>query len=120
MQASEKPRNPRPDTDDKLWDSRKRGGRYFTNLALSDTRDRKASRVVTHNDAKDNFDRLKTKRTDNRLVPLGLTPTLGDYVQVHTQRLAVSGKRAATVEKETANLNARTTGDSARKTWLAN
>ena len=34
------------------------------------------------------------------LRPLGLTPTLVDYIGVYTQQLEVSGKRAATVEKE--------------------
>jgi hypothetical protein len=35
---------------------------------------------------------------------LGLTPTLADYIEVHAERLAVSGKRPSSVQKETAYL----------------
>ena len=77
-----KPRNSRPDTCAKVLDSRQRrvrglwqrNGRFFANLTVA----------------------------DDRLRPLGLTPLLADYITVHTQALAVSGKRASSVQKETA------------------
>ena len=53
-------------------------------------------------EAKADYARLTTERADDRLRPLGLTPLLADYIAVHTQALAVSGKRASSVQKETA------------------
>ena len=110
-----KPRNSRPDTCAKVLDSRKRrvrglwqrNGRFFANLTVADDLGRKNSRMVPLNgasldEAKADYARLTTERADDRLRPLGLTPLLADYITVHTQALAVSGKRASSVQKETA------------------
>src|SRR5437016_4583321 len=115
MQAIETHRNARADTYRKVLDSRKRRvrgmwqrqGRYFANLTVADDLGRKTARMVplngaTLDEAKADYARLQTERADDRLRPLGLTPTLADYIEVHTQRLAVSGKRPSSVQKETA------------------
>jgi len=117
MQAIETHRNTRPDTYRKVLDSRKRRirgmwqrqGRYFANLTIADDLGRKTARMIplngaTLDEAKADYARLQTERADDRLRPLGLTPTLADYIDVHTQRLAVSGKRTSSVQKETAYL----------------
>ena len=117
MQAIEKPRKPNTDTYIKVFDSRKRrvrglwqrNGRFFANLTVADDLGRKTSRMVplsgaTLDEAKADYARLTTERADDRLRPLGLTPLLADYIEVHLQALAVSGKRASSVQKETAYL----------------
>jgi integrase len=117
MQATAKPSKPHRDTYLKVVDSRKRRvrglwqrkGRFFANLTLADDLGRKTARMVplngaTLDEAKADYARLQTERADDRLRPLGLTPTLADYIVVHTQRLKVSGKRASSVEKETGYL----------------
>jgi integrase len=113
MQATATPRKPRPNPYRKVLDSRKRrvrgvwkrNGHFYANLTVADDLGRKTSRWVllagaTLDDAKADYSRLVTERADDRLRPLGLTPTLGDYIGVYTQQLEVSGKRVATVEKE--------------------
>jgi integrase len=117
MQATATPRKPRRDSYRKVLDSRKRrvrglwqrNGHFYANLTVADDLGRKTSRFVplagaTLDDAKGDYARLLTERDDDRLRPLGLTPTLADYIGVYTQQLEVSGKRAATVEKEKAYL----------------
>jgi integrase len=118
MQANASLRKPGADTYRKVYDSRRRRvrgmwqrhGRFFANLTVADDLGRKSSRMVplngaTFEEAKDDHRRLMVERDDDRLRPLGLTPTLADYLTAHTQRLALSGKRPASVEKETAYLN---------------
>ncbi len=113
MQAGATSRKPRSDTYRKVFDSRarrvrglwKRNERFFANLTISDDLGRRTTRMVpltakTLDEAKADYARLQTERADDRLRPLGLTPAFADYVKIHTQRLAVSGKRASSVEKE--------------------
>jgi hypothetical protein len=74
----------------------------YANLTVADDLGRKTSRWVllaaaTLDDAKADYARLVTERADDRLRPLGLTPTLADYIVVYTKQLEVSGKRTATV-----------------------
>jgi len=87
-----------------------RNGRYFGNVTVTDDLGKKTSRMVPMNGAaldgaRDDYRRLLVEREDDRLRPLGLTPTVRDYVSVYTQQLAVSAKRASTVQKETAYLD---------------
>ena len=116
VQAAERPRKPR-DTYSQVFDSRKRrvrgmwlrNGRFFGNVTVADDLGRKTSRFVpltgvTLDEARDDYRRLLVEREDDRLRPLGLTPTVRDYVSVYAQQLAVSGKRSSTVQKETAYL----------------
>ena len=117
MQAAATPRKPRPNPYRKVLDSRKRrvrgmwqrNGTFYANLTVSDDLGRKTSRWVpltggTLDEVKADYARLVTERADDRLRPLGLTPTLADYIGVYTQQLDVSGKRAATIGKEKAYL----------------
>ena len=110
IQATATPRKPRPNPYRKVLDSRKRrvrgvwqrNGHYYANLTVADDLGRKTSRWVllagaTLDDAKADYARLVTERADDRLRPLGLTPTLADYIVVYTKQLEVSGKRTATV-----------------------
>lgn len=113
MQATATPRKPRSDSYRKVLDSRKRrvrgvwqrNGHYYANLTVADDLGRKTSRWVplggvTLDEAKADYARLVTERADDRLRPLGLTPTLTDYIGVYTKQLEVSGKRSGTVAKE--------------------
>lgn len=113
MQATATPRKLRSNPYRKVLDSRKRrvrglwqrNGHFYANLTVSDDLGRKTSRWVllagaALDEVKADYARLVTERADDRLRPLGLTPTLGDYIGVYTKQLEVSGKRAATVEKE--------------------
>lgn len=80
------PRKPPASVYQKVFDSRKRrvrglwqrNGKYFANLTVADDLGRKSSRWVplagtSFTDAKADYDRLR---------PLGLTPTLRDYITV--------------------------------------
>ncbi len=85
-----------------MW---QRNGRFYANLTVADDLGRKSSQWVpltgaTFDEAKADYARLITERADNRLRPLGLTPTLADYKTVYEKQLAVSGKRPATIAKE--------------------
>ena len=86
-----------------------RHGRFFGNVTGTDDLGKKTSRVVplksgTLDEARDDYRRLLVEREDDRLRPLGLAPTLRDCFSVYTQQLAVSGKRASSVQKETSYL----------------
>src|SRR5436190_1419391 len=113
MQATATPRKPRPDSYRQVFDSRKRrvrgiwqrNDRYYGNLTVADDMGRKSSRWVpltgrTLDEAKADYARLVTERADDRLRPLGMTPTLAAYQITYEKQLAGSGKRAATVNKE--------------------
>jgi integrase len=98
----------------KVFDARKRrirglwqrNGRFFANLTVADDLGHKTSQWVplagaSVAEAKADYDRLRVERADDRLRPLGLTPTLRDYIQdTYQQQLAASGKRASSIEKE--------------------
>ncbi len=102
----------------KVFDSRKRrvrgmwlrNGQYFANLAVADDLGRKTSRWVplvgtTFTEAKADYDRLRVEREDDRLRPLGLSPTLQDYLdQVYTRQAEASGKRDSSIAKEASYL----------------
>jgi hypothetical protein len=67
---------------------------------------RKTARIVslngaTFDEAKADYARLQTERAADRLRPLGLTPTLTDYLEVHTQRMVVSGTNGQTAYQVT-------------------
>jgi integrase len=115
MQASATSRSSRGDTYAKVFDSRKRRvrglwlrhGRYFANVTVTDDLGRKSSRMVpldaaSLDQAKADYARLLTERADDRLRPLGLTPTFRDYQASYGDQLRASGKRASTVQKELA------------------
>jgi integrase len=117
MQASATSRKPRPDSYRKVLDSRKRRVRglwkrndtFYANFTVSDDLGRKSRQRVrlagaTLDEAKADYARLLTERADDRLRPLGLTPTLADYTEDYTRQLDASGKRSATVQKEKAYL----------------
>jgi len=112
------PRKPPASIYQKVFDSRKRrvrglwqrNGKYFANLTVADDLGRKNSRWVplagtSFTDAKEDYDRLRVERVDDRLRPMGLTPTLRDYITVsYTPQAAASGKRASSLEKEASYL----------------
>ena len=114
MQATASSSKPSASVYQKVFDSRKRrvrglwlrNGKYFANLTVADDLGRKSSRWVplagcSFTDAKEDYDRLRVERVDDRLRPLGLTPTLCDYINdSHKPQLAASGKRASSIEKE--------------------
>jgi hypothetical protein len=117
MRAAAMSRKPRPDTCHKVFDSGGRRGhglwqrnkRFFAILTVSNDLGRKTTCLVPPNattldEAKADYARLHTERADDRLRPLGMVPTFADYVEIHTQHLVVSGKRASSVEKEIACL----------------
>ena len=105
----------------KVFDSRKRrvrglwlrNGKYFANLTVAEDLGRKSSRWVELNgsafaEAKADYDRLHVERADDRLRPMGLTPTLRDYItDSYKAQLATSGKRKSTIEKEKSYLKRR-------------
>lgn len=90
-----------------LW---QRSGKFYANLTVTDDLGNKSSRWVplegaTLTEAKADYDRLKVERADDRVRPLGLTPTLRKYIEDHyLSQLNASGKRASTIEKETGYL----------------
>ena len=114
MQATASPSKPPASVYQKVFDSRKRrvrglwlrNGKYFANLTVADDLGRKSSRWVplegnSFTDAKADYDRLRVERADDRVRPLGLTPTLRDYIdEAYKPQLAVSGKRASSIAKE--------------------
>ena len=114
MQAPASPSKRRPNSYQKVFDSRKRrvrglwqrNGRFFVNPTVSDDLGRKTSRWVplsgtTLTDVKDDYDRLKVERGDDRIRPLGLSPTVRDYIEdSYNKQAAASGKRASSVKKE--------------------
>ena len=117
MQASATSRKPRADSYRKVLDSRKRRVRglwkrndtFYANFTVADDLGRKSRQMVrlagaSLDEAKADYARLLTERADDRLRPLGLTPTLTDYIAVYEQQLDVSSKRATTIEKEKAYL----------------
>lgn len=78
----------------KVYDSRKRrvrglwqrNDRFFANFTASDDLGVKSSRWVplagiTLTEAKEDYDRLRVERAADRVRPLGLTPTVRDYVE---------------------------------------
>ena len=118
MQTEAKHRSPRADSCRKVPYSRnrrmrglwQRNGHYYANLIVAPDLGSKTSRFVplkpaTLDEAKADYDRLLTERDDDRLRPLGLTPTVADCIVVYTWQLKVSGKRATTAEKEKSYLN---------------
>ena len=118
MQTEAKHRSPRADSCRKVPYSRnrrmrglwQRNGHYYANLTVAADLGSKTSRFVslkpaTLDEAKADYDRLLTERDDDRLRPLGLTPTVADCIVVYTWQLEVSGKRATTAEKEKSYLN---------------
>jgi hypothetical protein len=118
MNGPATPRNPPASVYQKVFDSRKRrvrglwqrNGACFANLTLTDDLGRKTSRWVklagaSFTEAKDDYDRLRVERQDDRLRPLGLSPTLRDYIiDSYRPQSATSGKRASSLEKETSYL----------------
>lgn len=114
VQPVETPRKRTRDTYRKVFDTRKRrvrglwqrNGRFFANITVADDLGRKKSQFAplnggTLDEAKVDYARLQTERADNRLRPLGLTPTLSDYLRKsYLPALAASGKRPASVAKE--------------------
>lgn len=104
----------RLDCYQKVYDSRKRrvrgmwqrNAQFYANLTVTDDLGCKSSRWVplagvSFTEAKADYDRLKTERADDRLRPLGLTPTFRDYVEkTYKPQLDASGKRLSSIEKE--------------------
>jgi integrase len=98
----------------KVYDSRKRRVRgiwqrndhFYANFTVTDDLGGKSSQWVplegaTLTEAKADYDRLKTERADDRVRPLGLTPTFRDYIEkTYYQQLDASGKRASSIQKE--------------------
>jgi len=86
-----------------LWH---RNGKFFANLTVAADLGRKSSRWVplagaSFTAAKADYDRLRVERADDRLRPVGLTPTLRDFIRdVYQPQLAVSGNRDSSVAKE--------------------
>jgi hypothetical protein len=79
-----------------LW---QRSGKFYANLTVTDDLGNKSSRWVplegaTLTEAKADYDRLKVERADDRVRPLGLTPTLRKYIEDHYLfQLNASGNR---------------------------
>jgi integrase len=104
----------RPDNYQKVYDSRKRrmrglwqrNGAFYANLTVTDDLGTKSARWVplagtTLTEAKADYDRLKVERSDDRVRPLGLTPTVRDYAEkTYFLQLDASGKRDSSIEKE--------------------
>jgi integrase len=113
----------RLDCYQKVYDSRKRrmrglwqrNERYYANLTVTDDLGVKSSRWVplevpldgsSLTEAKADYDRLKVERADDRLRPLGLTPTVRDYIQKsYIPQLDASGKRSSSIQKDKSYLN---------------
>jgi integrase len=114
MQAIEMPRKRTRDTYRKVFDTRKRrvrglwqrNGRFFANITVADDLGRKKSQFVplsaaTLEEARADYARVLTERSDNRLRPLGMVPTFAEYLhKAYLPALSASGKRPASVVKE--------------------
>jgi len=136
MQAPAKPRKPASNGYTKVFDCRKRRvrgrwrchGRFFANLTVADDLGKKTSRWVPLNSgtltkAIEDYRRLLVERDDDRLRPLGLTPTLADYIDlaaldahVTQQRLA----RHATADDSSAQSELTEPTDAKRRHSYAN
>lgn len=102
------------DTYRRVFDSRKRrvrglwrrNERYFANVTVSDDTGRKQQKMVplgaaTLDQAKADYARLLTERADNRLRPLGMVPTVAEYLeQRFVPALEASGKRPNSIAKD--------------------
>jgi integrase len=102
------------DTYTKVFDSRKRrlrglwqrNGRFFANLTVTNDLGAKTSRFVplsgaSPSEAMDDYRKLQVERNEDRLRPLGQTPTVSDYITAsYTPQLRASGKRDTTIYKE--------------------
>ncbi|MGC1376794.1 MAG: site-specific integrase [Anaerolineales bacterium] len=95
MQASAKLRNSASHRYHRVLDSRKRrvrglwqrNGRFFANLSIADDLGRKTPKWVpldgaTLTEVIADYRKLLVERQDDRLRPLGLTPTLADYLNI--------------------------------------
>ena len=108
------PRKPPTSIYQKVFASRKRrvrglwqrNGRFFANLTVADDLGRKTSKWVPLEgaslpEAKADYDRLRVERVDDRLRPMGLTPTLRAYIHdTYEAQLEASGKRKSSTDKE--------------------
>jgi len=108
MQGSASHRNPPASVYQKVFDSRKRrvrgrwqrNGKFFANLTVAADLGRKLSCWMppvgaSFTVAKADCVRWRVERADDWLRPMGLTPTLRDYIRdVYQPQLAVLGNRA--------------------------
>lgn len=114
MQAPETRRSRQSDTYSKVFDHRKRRvrglwsrhGRYFANITVGDDMGHKKQRFVPLNassleEAREDQSRLVTERADFQLRPMGMSPTMEEYLHnSYLPSLRASGKRPASIEKE--------------------
>jgi integrase len=106
MQANATPRKSASNRYHKVFDSRKRrvrgiwrrNGRFFANVSVSDDLGRKAPKWVplqgdTLTTAITDYRKLLVEREDDRLRPLGLTPTLADYLNIPALETKITRQR---------------------------
>ena len=106
MQANERPRKPASNSYHKVLDSRKRrvrgvwqrNARFFANISVADDLGRKTAKWVplegaTLTEVIADYRKLLVEREDDRLRPLGLTPTLADYVNIPALETEITRQR---------------------------
>lgn len=117
--AAHLPPSPKPgrrpaDRYQRVFDSRRRrvrglwqrNQRFYANLTIADDLGKKTSRFVPLNatslsEALDDYRRLLVERDEDRLRPIGVVPTMAEYVdQSYADILRNSGKRDSSVRKE--------------------
>ncbi len=117
MQPAASPRKGPVAGYQKVFDSRKRrmrglwqrNGKYYANLSVADDLGRKTSKwvalaAVTLTQAIEDYRRLQVEKEENRLRPIGLKPTLADFLDTHLKDLGASGKRHSSIAKESGYL----------------
>jgi hypothetical protein len=86
---------------------RKRNDRFYARLTVED--EQTGEKVVkwvplpkagTPSQAVEQLHGLKTERAENRLRPIGLTPTFAEYLAIHDARLEHPGKKPRTLITE--------------------
>jgi integrase len=106
MQANEMPRKSTANRYHKVLDSRKRrvrgvwqrNGRFFANVSIADDLGRKTPKWVplegdTLTEVIADYRKLLVEREDDRLRPLGLTPTLADYLNIPVLKSEITRQR---------------------------
>lgn len=106
MQAHDTPRKSASNRYHKVLDSRKRrvrgmwqrNGRFFANVSIADDLGRKTPKWVpleggTLTEVIADYRKLLVEREDDRLRPLGLTPTLADYLNIPVLATEITRQR---------------------------
>ena len=89
-----------------LW---RRNGQFYARIVIENAEGQKSTpyvplKSITTAEAQDEFRRLLVERKENRLRPIGQSPTLASYIKTFLGQRQVSGIRPSSFEKDEGNL----------------